>query len=184
MTTEFSLAPISNDDWPPDVSDLLHGFAGGLNVYRTMAHHPDLLRAWAGLREHIVNRSALGREMLEVVILRTGYRLGSSYEWQQHVQRARKCGLSDTRILSVRCSPEAMDPEDALLAIAVDELFDTARLSLSTAKAIEARFSATGVIDLMATVGFYSTLGFILNTAGTPLDDDIAAELAEHPLEG
>ncbi|WP_068110907.1 carboxymuconolactone decarboxylase family protein [Tropicimonas marinistellae] len=184
MPTDFPLAPLSNDDWPQDVSDLLTGFAGGLNVYRTMAHHPDLLRAWAGLREHIVNRSALGREMLEVVILRTGHRLGSDYEWQQHVQRARKYGLSDARILSVRRAPNTMEPEDALLATAVDELFDKARLSTSTATAIEARFGTTGVIDLMATVGFYSTLGFILNTAGTPLDDDIAAELAENPLEG
>ena len=36
----------------------------------------------------------------------------------------------------------------------------------------------------MATVGFYSTLGFLLNTFGTPLDDDIAAKLVAAPLEG
>lgn len=184
MPTDFSLAPLSDSDWPQEVSDLLLGFAGGLNVYRTMAHHPALLRAWAALREHIVNRSALGREMLEVVILRSGHRLGSTYEWQQHVLRARKYGLADARILSVRGAPEAMAPEDGLLAAAVDELFDTARLSPRSASAIETRFGTDGLLDLMATVGFYSTLGFILNTAGTPLDDDIAAELAETPLTG
>ena len=34
----------------------------------------------------------------------------------------------------------------------------------------------------MATVGFYSTLGFILNTARTPLDAHIASELKAAPL--
>jgi hypothetical protein len=38
------------------------------------------------------------------------------------------------------------------------------------------------MFDLMATVGFYSTLGFILNTAKTPLDSEIAGDLAAAPL--
>lgn len=161
---------------------MLDGFAGGLNVYRTMAHHPALLRAWSDLREHVVNRSALGKELLEVVILRTGMRLGSEYEWSQHVLRARKVGLSDARILALRGPVAAMAADDALLAQAVDALFEQSRLSPDLADAIAKRFGTEGLLDLMATVGFYSTLGFILNTAATPLDGDIAAALAETPL--
>ncbi|GAB4387498.1 carboxymuconolactone decarboxylase family protein [Albidovulum sp.] len=174
--------PLSDADWPPEIADMLDGFAGRLNVYRTMAHHPALLRAWADLREHVVNRSTLGRTLLEVVILRTGHRLGSSYEWAQHVERARQCGLDDARILSFRGPLAAMAETDALLCRAVDELFETARLSAATRDALRERLGLQAVFDLMATVGFYSTLGFILNSFGTPLDADIRARLEARPL--
>ncbi|WGW03735.1 carboxymuconolactone decarboxylase family protein [Tropicibacter oceani] len=176
------LAPLGDADWPPELADMLSGFAGGLNVYRTMAHHPALLRAWADLRDHIVNHSALGRDDLEVVILRGGHRLQSPYEWSQHIVRARKYGLTDPRIASLRGPLDAMQPGDAILCAAVDELFDGARLHPATLAAVTATFGTHAVFDLMATVGFYSTLGFILNTFGTPLDDDIHAQLVANPL--
>jgi alkylhydroperoxidase family enzyme len=177
------LPPLGDDQWPEEIADMLDGFAGGLNVYRTMAHHPDLLRAWAMLREHVVNRTSLGRERAEVVILRTGLRLGSGYEWSQHVLRARQFGLSDRRIAGMRGAPEEMEPEDALLARAVDQLFADAALSGETLSALKGLVGPAGVLDLMTTVGFYSTLGFILNSFDTPLDADAAAALAERPLE-
>ncbi|TNF22186.1 MAG: carboxymuconolactone decarboxylase family protein [Rhodobacteraceae bacterium] len=180
--TAYPLPPLSDADWPPEAAELRSGFAGKLNVYRTMAHAPALLTAWAPLRDHVVRRNALGQELVEVVILRTGVRLGSSYEWQQHISRARKVGFDDARIRAVRDAPETMAPPDALLAKAVDELFDDRQLSAATAEAIVERFGKEAMFDVMATVGFYSTLGFILNTCGTPLDDDIAAELAADPF--
>lgn len=174
--------PIRDEDWPDELSGLRGGFATGLNVYRAMAHHPELLTAWSGLREHVVNRSALGRERLEVVILRTGYRLGSDYEWSQHVVRARACGLSDARILSIRGPLEAMAAEDRLLAGAVDELFADHALSAHSQAGVAALAGKAGVLDLIATVGFYTTLGYLLNSFATPLDDEIAARLAADPL--
>lgn len=182
MKRDAMLAPISDTDWPEEIAAMREGFAGSLNVYRTMAHHPALLRAWADLREHLVRRSALGSERLEIAILRTGHRLGSSYEWAQHVLRARKAGLSDARIRSIKGRLGAMAPEDALIAGAVDELFDHARLRPATLRRLTAAVGKEGALDLLATVGFYSTLGFLLNTFATPLDDDIAAELAAQPL--
>jgi len=182
MSARSKFAPIPDADWPQPVADMLSGFAGSLNVYRTMAHHPALLRAWAGLREHVVNRSALGRERSEVVILRTGVRLGSDYEWAQHVQRARKYGLTDRRIALMRGAPADMAPEDAILARAVDELFDTRQIAPATLGDLTAALGGEALLDLMATVGFYSTLAYILNSFETPLDGDIAAELAAHPI--
>ena len=73
--------PLTDAEWPEPLADLRDGFAGQLNVYRTMAHHPALVRAWAPLRQHIVKDTALGLERSEVVILRTGHRMGSAYEW-------------------------------------------------------------------------------------------------------
>lgn len=175
--------PLRDTDWPDELADMLPGFAGRLNVYRTMAHHPALLRAWSDLRDHIVNQSTLGLDYLEVVILRAGMHLQSDYEWLHHVDRARKQGFSDARILAMRGSVENMERKDALLCCAVDALFDEARIPEQLLSDLIDTFGKHAVFDLMATVGFYSTLGFILNTFDTPLDDDIRARLAANPLK-
>ncbi|MEM8571937.1 MAG: carboxymuconolactone decarboxylase family protein [Pseudomonadota bacterium] len=182
MPASLDLDPIFSGDWPPEISDMEQGFAGALNVYRTMAHHPALLRAWSDLRAHIVTRSALGPALLEVVILRTGFRLGSEYEWSHHVLRGREAGLSDARIAALRGDPGEMDDADACLARAVDELFDGSQLSDATSREVVDLVGRPGLLDLMATVGFYSTLGFILNTAQTPLDAAAARALDAAPL--
>lgn len=184
MSQDIKLSPIPDHDWPDQIVDMLTGFAGGLNVYRTMAHHPALLRAWSGLREHIVNQSTLGRRRVELVILRTGFRMGSDYEWGQHVLRARKLGIEDERIAFMRGPADKMDPEAAILAQAVDALMENRKLGDDDITAVTELVGKEGVFDLIATVGFYSTLGFILNSFETPLDEDIAAELAANPLGG
>ncbi|MBD9541359.1 carboxymuconolactone decarboxylase family protein [Ensifer sp. ENS04] len=155
------------------------GFAGALNVYRTMAHHPALLKAWAPLRQHIVKDSALGAVRSELVILRSAYRMNSDYEWVHHVSRARALGISDERIQDMRGVPKG---EDGLIARAVDALFDTSRLPQDIERALFEAMGREAVFDLIATVGFYSILGFILLTYETPIDKGVANEIANRPI--
>ena len=171
--------PLSDADWPAEIYDLRDGFAGALNVYRAMAHHPALLRAWAPLRQHVVKDSALGPERSEVVILRAAHRMGSAYEWAHHVSRARVFGFSEARIAALRGQPEG---EDGLIARAVDALFDLRRLPAAQEAELAGVIGRAAVIDLMATVGFYSVLGFLLMTYDTPLDATVAAEMQAAPL--
>jgi alkylhydroperoxidase family enzyme len=178
MTTSPCL-PISDADWPAAIAEMKSGFAGALNVYRTMAYHPDLLRAWAPLRQHIVKDSALGAERSELVILRAAHRMGSSYEWAHHVSRARALGMGDARIAAMRGMPEG---EDGLIARAVDALFDQRRLSSELEAELVARVGRKAVFDLIATVGFYSVLGYILMTYDTPIDAPVADEMRKRPL--
>ncbi|ARQ13306.1 carboxymuconolactone decarboxylase protein (plasmid) [Rhizobium etli] len=171
--------PISDDSWPAEIGNMKTSFAGALNVYRTMAHHPALLKAWAGLRQHVVKESALGPVRSELVILRAAHRMGSAYEWAHHVSRARVLGISDSRIRAMRGKPEG---EDGLVARAVDALFDDKCLPADIANEAMAILGKEAVFDLMATVGFYSVLGFILITFETPIDEDVAEELKAEPL--
>jgi len=176
------LAPLTDDDWPEALSHLRNSFVGRGNVYRVMAHHPELLGAWSGLRKHVVTENALGNERIEVVILRVAHRLNAAYEWDHHVVRGRKAGLSDSRIRTLRGSADEMAPDDALLARAVDALVDEARLPQPLQAELSERLGATGVLDLIATVGFYTTLAFIVKSFGTPLDADVVEALAARPL--
>ncbi|AUH34500.1 carboxymuconolactone decarboxylase family protein [Paracoccus tegillarcae] len=174
--------PLSDNDWPESAAQLKGGFATGLNVYRTMAHHPALLQAWAPLRQHVVLDRALSDQQSEVVILRTGHNLRAPYEWAHHIVRARKTGMSDCRIEALSGPLDGVRDEDRILARAVDELTQDARLLPSTRADLIAAVGAKGMFDVMATVGFYSVLGYIVNSCETPVDSDVAAALADDPL--
>lgn len=178
-STTSPCPPLSDAAWPEAIAEMKAGFAGALNVYRTMAHHPALLRAWAPLRQHVVKDSTLGPERSEVVILRAAHRMGSAYEWAHHVSRARALGFADSRIAALRGQPEG---EDGLIVRAVDALFDQRRLPPDLEAALAAAIGRQGVFDLIATVGFYSVLGNILMTYDTPIDDGVGAEMAARPL--
>lgn len=176
------LQPLGPEDWPDELNDLKDAFFGRANVYRVMAHHPRLVSVWTGLRQHVVIETALGRARSEVAILRAATKTGSAYEWAHHIVRARDVGLSDARIASLRGDIDGVSLEDRPIAEAVDQLLDGARIAPETLRDLHASVGAEGVLDLMATVGFYSTLAYILNSFETEIDDDIAAALRENPL--
>ncbi|BCB06992.1 carboxymuconolactone decarboxylase [Vreelandella venusta] len=170
--------PITDADWPNEIAELREDFAGALNVYRTMAHHPALLNAWAPLRQHVVKENALGPELTEVVILRAGLRMGSRYEWAHHVSRALALGFSPARIDAIRTRPEGVD---GLIVDAVDALFDQRMLSPEQEAELADAIGRKAVIDLIAMVGFYSVLGYLLKTYDTPVDDNIQQEAQKMP---
>ncbi len=163
MTSELSspsdlaFPPIADAAWPSEISDMLAGFAGRLNVYRVMAHNPALLRSWANYRDYVVTKNSLGPQRSEVAILRTGHRLNANYEWSHHVMRARACGMDDARILSLRGDVLEMSAEDQVIARAVDDLIDSACLSAHSRE------------DLAKLVGTYGR--FRCDRHGRPLHD-------------
>ena len=182
MTQDKRFDPLPTDQWPEEIADLAEGFAGRHNVNLAMAHHPGLLRGWAGLREHIINNNALGRERAEVVVLRLAHRLRANYEWSHHVLRGRAQGLDDLRIRKIRGPVREMQESDALYAGAVDELMDNSELSDATREALVREVGVEGVLDLIASVGFFSTLAHMVKSFGTPLDENVAKGLADQPL--
>ncbi|ETX30551.1 carboxymuconolactone decarboxylase family protein [Roseivivax isoporae] len=174
--------PLDDADWPDRLDHLRDSFATRLDVYRTMAHRPDLLAAWAPLRDHVVVKTALGAELSEIAILRIGHRAGSRYEWAHHVVRARALDMPDARIASVAGPLDGMATDDAVIAGAVDRLFDHQGLRPEDAEAVRALVGTDGLFDLIATFGFYMTLAALLKTAGTPVDADVAAALEARPF--
>ncbi|WP_110685015.1 carboxymuconolactone decarboxylase family protein [Salinicola aestuarinus] len=170
--------PLADADWPETIADLRAGFAGSLNVYRTMAHRPSLLKAWAPLRRHLVEANALGPALSEVAILRAGHRLQSAYEWAHHVSRARQLGFDDARIESIRHIPQGTD---ALIVGAVDALLDRHALGPDQEAELADAIGRDAVFDLIALVGFYSVLGALLETYATPLDERIQQEAEGAP---
>lgn len=164
------LAPLERAGATTVQAELLDalGPAGELNLFRTLAHHPKLMRSWLGFGGRLLQRSSFPDRERELVILRTAARCGSDYEWGQHVAIARLVGLHDDEILA--CGPDA-DPagwsdEPAVLLRAVDELIDDHCIAADTWTTLAARASETQLIELPLLVGHYVMLAGLLRSVG------------------
>lgn len=166
------LAPTTEDDWDEETAALMAG-SGGLNIFATLAHHPKLLKRWLVFGGHVLAKSTLPARERELLILRTGWRCGSEYEFGQHTVIGRASGLTDDEIR--RLTGDADDPawsdDDRVLVRAVDELVDDHVISDATWADLTARWSTQQVMDLVFAVGQYQLVSMALRSFGVPLDD-------------
>jgi alkylhydroperoxidase family enzyme len=165
------LEPLPLEEIDPDTRER---FGGGpmLNIFRTLAHHPKLLKRWLVFGNHVLSKSSLPARERELVILRVGWRCQAEYEWSQHVDIALRSGVSLEDVESVVEGPEAKGFSDGerVLLRATDELLDDACVSDPTWGVLAAHFDTTQIIDLIFTVGQYNLVSMALNTLGVPLE--------------
>ena len=172
------VAPLDLADCDTETRELLersqlHG--GVLNVFTTLAHHPKLLNALAGVRRaRVVEIDAAARER-EMAILRIGWLCQAEYEWGQHVVIGREAGLTDEEIERIKAGPEASGwtALDSALLRAVDELHEHALISDATWKKLTERYDTQQMIDLIFAVGQYNLVSMALNSLGVQLDEGI-----------
>ena len=144
------------------------------NVFRTLAHHPDLLRRWLVFATHVLSKSTLSARDREIAILRTAWQCGSEYEWGQHVIIGKRCGLDDDTIGGIAKGGQGLPAGDALLVRATDELVRDHFLSDDVWAQLQQAYEQQQIIDLVFCVGQYAMLAGALRSFGVQLDEGIA----------
>ncbi|MDH3259913.1 MAG: carboxymuconolactone decarboxylase family protein [Acidimicrobiia bacterium] len=174
QTAPTRLAPLDESDWDPQLESILDGLSTVLNVHRVMAHHPELLAAWMPLRNHVVANGTLSPRHRELVILRLSHRAGVAYEWHHHFARASQAGISVAEAEAVRIGPAAgwADQKEALLLTVADELFDKQAVGDAVWAELTRAFTIPQILDLIVTVGVYTTLAMFINTTGVQIENE------------
>ncbi len=168
------VAPLGDEELPEEAHEIF-GDAPKLNIFRTLAHHPKLMKRWLVFGSHVLGKSTLPERERELVILRIGWLCRSEYEWTQHVGIGKLCGLDDEDIARIAEGPNAagLDPFDAVLLRAVDELREDAFVSDATWKSLSERYNHQQIIDLIFAVGQYQLVSMALNSLGVQLESDV-----------
>jgi alkylhydroperoxidase family enzyme len=139
-----------------------------LNIFRTLAHHPGLLKRFNALGGLFLARGALPAREREIVILRVGWNCRAVYEFGQHTIIGRKAGLTDAEIAALAgtraAGPWSAD-DQALIALA-DELCADDCIGEATFGALRRRWNDTELVELVALAGFYRMVSGILNSLG------------------
>ncbi|HVW31879.1 MAG TPA: carboxymuconolactone decarboxylase family protein, partial [Acidimicrobiia bacterium] len=128
-----------------------------LNIFRTLAHQPVLLKRFNALGGAFMAHGLLPAREREIVVLRVGWNCRSVYEFGQHTLMGRDAGLTDAEIASL-ATPRALGPwstdDQALIALA-DELCGDDCVSEATFAALRGRWSDAELVELVMLAGCY-----------------------------
>jgi len=178
--TSPRVAPRDPSEWDAETRELLGGLLATpdgkiLNIFKTLSHHPKLLKRWLVFGNHVLAKSTLPARERELVILRIGWLCRAEYEWGQHVLIGKASGLSDAEIEAIGVGPDApsWSARDRALLQATDELRADACISDATWKLLSADWSTKQLLDLVFAIGQYNLVSMALNTLGVQLDEGI-----------
>jgi 4-carboxymuconolactone decarboxylase len=169
--TEPRIAPLAADELDDQARELLAGLqigdAPASNIFATLVRHPGLFRHWLPFGGKLLGGRLPPRDR-EILVLRTGWRCRSEYEWGQHVLIGRAAGLGDDDLDRIRQGPDAAgwDPFESALVRAVDELHDDACVSDATWAVLAERYDERQLIEVPMLVGHYHLVSYTLNSLG------------------
>ena len=174
------VAPIEEADLEGEAKEIVGGLGrtgAAPRIFRTLAHHPKLLKRWLVFGNHVLAKSTLPPREREILILRIGWLCRAEYEFSAHRRISLELGMSEDEIQRVCDGPDAAGwtPFESALVRAADELHADAIVSDPTWKTLSERFSTQQMLDVVFTVGQYNLVSMALNSLGVQ---------PEQPIEG
>jgi 4-carboxymuconolactone decarboxylase len=146
----------------------LRNATGLTSSFETLLRSPELMVRTSAIGEY-VRRSVLPSRLYEFIVVVTARHIDSQYEWDSHYKPALEAGVSQALLtdLAEGRSPSVLTADERILWDLLSELHRTNRVSDATYARALARFGEQGVVDAVATSGYYMMLGAVLNTAQT-----------------
>jgi len=166
----LDLSTLSGEDAETAVKHRVNG--RDLNLFKILMNHPTLVRRWTVFAGHVLRKQTLPARERELLILRIGWLNQAEYEWAQHVEIAKREGITEAEIERVKAGPTGgWGGDDAVLLQAVDDLYEHSVVSDATWVSLAKKYSTEQMIDLVFTIGQYNLVSWALNSFGVPLDD-------------
>ncbi len=144
-----------------------------LNIFATLARHPELFNAWLPLGGYLLLAGELSARDRELLTLRTAFNCRSDYEWGWHVPNA---GFTEEEIAGIQAGPDspAWAPFDAALLRAADELHTGSCISDGTWDVLASKYSDRQLTEVCMQIGFYHMVAFWLNSLGVQREPGVA----------
>jgi 4-carboxymuconolactone decarboxylase len=178
------IPPIDELQWSDSVKEILRKIKVGQgevpNIFKTLAHHPDLLRRWIVFANHVLFKSTVPARERELIILRIGWLCEAEYEWAQHVRIGKQAKLTDEEVHRIKIGPTAAgwSERDKLLLDATDELYKDAFITDVTWQGLSQHYNTQQLMDIVFAVGQYNLVAMALNTLGVQLDPELNTSFA------
>ncbi len=129
------------------------------NMFRTMAHRPEIFETIIAHMEAVLNTGTLPKALKELVIVRTSQLNRTPYCLASHTTIARKLGWSELQIESLHNaagSEEFSEREKVAIHLAEVMTLDAHRYSDAEFARLRSFFSEGEVVELMAAIGLFN----------------------------
>jgi 4-carboxymuconolactone decarboxylase len=157
---------------PPDVaSTVADAGVKQVNLYRSLSHAPDLLRAWIDFAWALRGHDTTSRRLRELCILRTASLHHSQYEWHQHRRMAREVGVTDYQVAELEMwrTSDAFDAEERA-ALALTDAIIAGDVADEIITELERHFDHAQRVELTVTAAFYAMVPRILEALRVPVE--------------
>jgi 4-carboxymuconolactone decarboxylase len=143
------------------------------NLYRTLAHAPNLLQGWIDFAWALRNDARTDRALRELVIMRTAQLNETNYEWTHHWKMAVAAGVSEDKLNALDGWRDStlFSPAERVVLEMADQLAATTRLTDDAWQALAAMFDERQVVELVLTASFYACVSRVLGGLAVPLEE-------------
>ncbi len=175
-----SFIPPLGPPYTPEVAEELSKLMSStdrepLRLFRTLARHLPLARAWGTLGAYNLGRGALSVRDRELIILRTCYLNRCEYEWGVHARIfARDAGFSEDE-LAATASPsgscETWSDHDRDVLSLAEVLAARVRISAEVRASLRKQWDDAQFLEAAEVAGFYHGVSFMVNVADAQCED-------------
>jgi 4-carboxymuconolactone decarboxylase len=182
------MPPIPAERMTPAQRDVAQELAAGRRgaVYGPFVpalRSPELTTRLQRVGEYLRYEPALPPKLREMAILLVAREWTQDFEWDVHAPLAEREGLDAEVIAAIADGrrPTNADANETIVYDFFHELFVRRSVSDPTYASTVAALGEQGVVDLVALIGYYTTLAMLMNVARTPLPEGRAPVLHTLP---
>jgi len=155
------------------------GGLGVLNVFKAMAHSPELMYGWWDMMMMALTRLPLDARLRELAVLRLFQVLGCTYGFAHHVRIGKRVGLTAAEIDALRDYGSAAEFSELerLVLRYTDAVTALAPGTAHLAAQLRQRLSERDVVELTFCIANWNLMARLLLPLDIEVEEAIAGEL-------
>jgi 4-carboxymuconolactone decarboxylase len=142
--------------------------------FKALLRSPEIADRLQHVGAFVRFESSIEPRLNELAILLCARRWTAQYEWYAHRKLALEAGLRPAvaDAIAEGRRPADLGEDESIVHDFVHQLLHTGQVGDAAFDAARERFGENGVVDLIAAVGYYTTVSFVLNVDRVPIPAD------------
>jgi 4-carboxymuconolactone decarboxylase len=157
------------------VADVVSGPRGRLSPpFVPLLRSPELLSRMQRVGEYLIYHNSLNPRIFELSVLLVARHWTQQFEWRYHYPLALKAGVKQESIDAIAEGrrPAALTDDETIAYDFVTELLVNRSVSDASYARLRDKFGEQSLIDLVGSVGFYTSIAMVANVDRTPIPDN------------
>ncbi|MFO1070036.1 MAG: carboxymuconolactone decarboxylase family protein [Geminicoccaceae bacterium] len=179
MTTE-RFAPLAEATMTPEQQRVAAKISAGprgtwrIGPFNALLRSPEIADRIQQVGAYVRFESSIEPRLTELAILLCARRWTAQFEWYAHRKLAIEAGLRPAiaDAIAEGRRPADLFEDEAIIHDFAAQLLQAGQVDDAAFAAVCERFGEPGVIDLIATLGYYTTISFVLNVGRVSIPAD------------